>query len=79
LTWFPILKNPGLVADLREQKSQHTLATIRRAAGFRLFFAFPPPKVGFPSLCLASNHKEALSTLGEAVEYQFNNDSKSKL
>ena len=27
----------------------------------------PPQKGGFPSLCLASNHKEASSMLGEAL------------
>ena len=51
----------------RQQKSQHTLATTRRAAGPKLFYSFPPPKGGFPSLSLASLTLEAFSMLGEAL------------
>ena len=39
----PDSKDPGLVACLREQISQHTLAITRRVAGLKLFFSFPPP------------------------------------
>ncbi len=31
----------------------------------------PPPRNGFPSLCLASNHKEDLSMIGEAHAFRL--------
>jgi len=45
----------------------YTLAKrIANAAGSKLTMD-PPLRAGFPSLCLASNHKEALAMMGEAL------------
>ncbi len=41
---------------------------IARTAGSKLLI-FPPPRAGSPYLCLASNHKEALSMMREAFTY----------
>jgi len=47
------------------KKSQHTLAIkIARAAGFKIFCAFPPPRNGLSSSGLASHHREAFSMTG---------------
>ncbi len=42
-------------------------ARVRDSTRFALIQHLSPTRNGFSSLCLASNHKEALATLGEAL------------
>ena len=42
-------------------------ARVRDSTRLALIQHLSPTRNGFPSLCLASNHKEALATLGEAL------------
>ena len=62
----PDSKDPGLVACLREQKSQHTFAK-NIAEQLAPNSSSHPSEERFPSLCLAAFILEASSMLGEAI------------
>ena len=59
---------PGHEAGLRNKKSQHTLAMVTRAAGFKLFCPYAPSekRVRVPPV---GTHivSEAFSTLGKGL------------
>ena len=46
-------------------------ARVRDSTRLALIQHLSPPRNGFPSLCLASNHKEDLSMIGEAHAFRL--------